>query len=170
MCGIAGTVGQRAAASVARTVGARQRHRGPDADGIHADAGVALSIQRLRVIDLETGDQPIYNEDRSIVVVLNGEIYNYRELRDELRANGHTFTSAGDTEVIVHLYEELGDRCVDRLSGMFAFALWDQKRRRLLIARDRVGKKPLHYHHAADGTAHLRLRAAGADGRSIDPT
>jgi len=120
-------------------------HRGPDARGIHRDGNVALGIQRLRVIDLETGDQPIFNEDRSVVVVLNGEIYNYTELRAELAGRGHSFATHGDTEVIAHLYEEHGVDCVLRLHGMFAFALWDVRRQQLLIARDRVGKKPLVY-------------------------
>lgn len=120
-------------------------HRGPDSCGsaVHGRAG--LGIQRLRVVDLETGDQPIHNEDRSVAVVLNGEIYNFRELRTELVARGHTFATAGDTEVIAHAYEEWGDDCVTRLHGMFAFAVWDVPRQRLLIARDRIGKKPLHY-------------------------
>ena len=124
-------------------------HRGPDARGIHAEDQVGLGIQRLRVIDLETGDQPIYNEDRSIVVVLNGEIYNYRELRERLIANGHTLETHGDTEVIVHLYEEEGPNCVRSLHGMFGFALWDSRRQQLMLARDRVGKKPLFYSHRA---------------------
>src|SRR6185503_13151762 len=98
-----------------------------------------------RVIDLETGDQPIYNEDRTIAVVLNGEIYNYRELRRSLERSGHHFATQGDTEVIAHLYEERGPACVLSLHGMFAFALWDSRRRQLLLARDRVGKKPLFY-------------------------
>jgi asparagine synthase (glutamine-hydrolysing) len=122
-------------------------HRGPDSRGVHASGDVGLGIQRLRVIDLHTGDQPIYNEDRSIVVVLNGEIYNYRELRKRLIASGHRFETNGDTEVIVHLYEEEGPDCVRSLQGMFAFALWDERRNQLLLARDRVGKKPLFYAH-----------------------
>lgn len=120
-------------------------HRGPDSRGIHLEGGTALGIQRLRVIDLETGDQPVFNEDRSVAVVLNGEIYNYRELREELRARGHTLSTNGDTEVIAHLYEDLGPSCVEKLHGMFAFAVWDARRRRLVLARDRVGKKPLFY-------------------------
>src|SRR5205807_10012391 len=104
----------------------------------------------LAIIDLETGDQPIANEDGSIVVVLNGEIYNYVELREELARQGHRFATRSDTEVIVHLYEQHGDRCVEHLRGMFAFALWDRRRRRLLVARDRIGKKPLFYAHLGD--------------------
>jgi asparagine synthase (glutamine-hydrolysing) len=120
-------------------------HRGPDARGIHRSPGAGLGIQRLRVIDLETGDQPVYNEDRTVAVVLNGEIYNYRELRRRLSRAGHRFTTQGDTEVIAHLYEEEGERCVESLHGMFAFAVWDLRRRQLLLARDRVGKKPLYF-------------------------
>jgi asparagine synthase (glutamine-hydrolysing) len=120
-------------------------HRGPDSRGIHLSEGAGLGIQRLAVIDLATGDQPIYNEDRTVAVVLNGEIYNYRELRDELVRAGHTFATASDTEVIAHLYEDRGPRCVEALHGMFGLAVWDLERRRLLLARDRVGKKPLFY-------------------------
>ncbi len=148
MCGIAGTVrhdGRDANPALVERMCAALEHRGPDARGIHADGPVGLGIQRLRVVDLEGGDQPIYNEDRSIAVVLNGEIYNFRELRRRLEAAGHRFRTEGDTEVIVHLYEEEGVDCVRSLDGMFAFALWDGPRRRLLIARDRVGKKPLFY-------------------------
>jgi asparagine synthase (glutamine-hydrolysing) len=120
-------------------------HRGPDARGLHIDAGVGLGIQRLRVIDLLGSDQPIFSEDRSVAVVLNGEIYNFRELRCGLRERGHRFSTAGDTEVIAHLYEEQGADCVRALHGMFALAIWDARRRQLLLARDRVGKKPLFY-------------------------
>jgi asparagine synthase (glutamine-hydrolysing) len=126
---------------------AAQEHRGPDSRGLHLEPGVGLGIQRLRVIDLVTGDQPIHNEDGSVTVVLNGEIYNYRELRRGLLERGHSFTTDGDTEVIVHLYEELGSACVGELHGMFCFALWDGRRGELLLARDRVGKKPLFYSH-----------------------
>jgi asparagine synthase (glutamine-hydrolysing) len=148
MCGIAG-IARASGAPVERDVLERmcaaQEHRGPDARGVHVDDGIGLGIQRLRVIDLATGDQPVHNEDGSITVVLNGEIYNFQELRRRLRASGHTFRTQGDTEVIVHLYEELGPACVRELHGMFAFAVWDRRRRELLLARDRVGKKPLFY-------------------------
>jgi asparagine synthase (glutamine-hydrolysing) len=120
-------------------------HRGPDSRGVFMDERAGIGVQRLAIIDLETGDQPVFNEDRSVVVALNGEIYNYRELRAGLRRRGHRFSTDGDTEVIAHLYEEHGDDCVESLRGMFAFALWDRRRRRLLLARDRIGKKPLFY-------------------------
>src|SRR5262249_54639328 len=121
-------------------------HRGPDAHGSHVDDGVALGSTRLAIIDLRRGNQPIYSEDRAVCAVYNGEIYNYRELRDELRARGHEFASDSDSEVIVHLYEEHGIDFVSRLNGMFAFALWDTRERTLHLARDRYGIKPLHYH------------------------
>jgi asparagine synthase (glutamine-hydrolysing) len=142
------------------------RHRGPDARGTFIGEGAGLGIQRLAIIDLETGDQPIENEDGTVVVVLNGEIYNYRELRLELERAGHRFATRSDTEVIVHLYEDLGDDCVHRLRGMFGFALWDRRRRRLLLARDRLGKKPLFYARR-DGTLWF-----GSEAKSIlqDPT
>jgi asparagine synthase (glutamine-hydrolysing) len=120
-------------------------HRGPDSRGTHLAAGIALGIQRLRVIDLVSGDQPVFNEDGSVAVVLNGEIYNYRELRRDLESRGHVFATRSDTEVIAHLYEELGPALVGSLHGMFALAVWDSRRRRLLLARDRLGKKPLFY-------------------------
>ena len=148
MCGIAGQL-RTDARPVDEALLERMcryiQHRGPDSRGIHVDGGVGLGIQRLRIIDLATGDQPIFNEDRNVVVVLNGEIYNFQELRERLKRAGHRFATRSDTEVIVHLYEEEGVDCVKSLHGMFAFALWDSKRRRLLLARDRVGKKPLFY-------------------------
>jgi asparagine synthase (glutamine-hydrolysing) len=166
MCGIAGKVareGDVRRASI-EAMCARQRHRGPDSRGVHVGDGVGLGVQRLRVIDLETGDQPIYNEDRSICVVLNGEIYNYRELRARLMQRGHTFATHSDTEVLVHLYEDRGPELVKELVGMFAFALWDSSSRRLVLARDRVGKKPLHFFEREGGlTFASELEALRAD-------
>ncbi|HEY4093910.1 MAG TPA: asparagine synthase (glutamine-hydrolyzing) [Baekduia sp.] len=151
MCGIVGQLrppGQPVDPDLVSRMCAGLEHRGPDSRGMHVAEHVGLGIQRLRVIDISTGDQPIYNEDHSVVVVLNGEIYNYRELRSELQARGHRFATQGDTEVIVHLYEEHGEACVEHLHGMFAFALHDRRANRLLIGRDRVGKKPLLYRYA----------------------
>lgn len=148
MCGIAGQArpnGGMPDEGVLLGMCEALEHRGPDSRGIHRADGIGLGIQRLRVIDLVTGDQPMFNEDGTVAVVLNGEIYNFRELRTELVARGHEFATDSDTEVIVHLYEEEGAACVRRLIGMFAFALWDARSRRLLMARDRVGKKPLFY-------------------------
>jgi asparagine synthase (glutamine-hydrolysing) len=122
-------------------------HRGPDSFGEYADGPVALSARRLSIIDLETGDQPIGNEDGSVQVIQNGEIYNFRELRCDLERSGHRFRTHGDTEVIVHLYEQDGDTFASRLRGMFALAIWDARRRRLVLARDRFGIKPLYYRH-----------------------
>jgi asparagine synthase (glutamine-hydrolysing) len=148
MCGIAGFLappGERAdRAIVERMIGAL-RHRGPDAVGYHVDGRVALGVARLRIIDLHTGDQPIANEDGSVHVVLNGEIYNYRTLREELTGLGHRFATRSDTETIVHAWEELGDACPETLNGMFALALWDRRREQLFLARDRMGEKPLYY-------------------------
>ena len=123
-------------------------HRGPDSSGEFSEEGVALAARRLSIIDLETGDQPVANENGTVQVVQNGEIYNYRELRRELERAGHSFRTQGDTEVLLHLYEEHGDRFAERLRGMFAIAIWDASHRRLVLARDRFGIKPLYYRHA----------------------
>jgi len=120
-------------------------HRGPDGEGFHLAPGIALGHRRLAIIDPIGGAQPMYNEDRSIAIVFNGEIYNFETLRDDLAAAGHVFTNRCDTEAIVHAWEQYGEACVEHLSGMFAFALWDQRRKTLFCARDRLGKKPFYY-------------------------
>ncbi|MCC7416121.1 MAG: asparagine synthase (glutamine-hydrolyzing) [Acidobacteria bacterium] len=150
MCGIAGFVGP-GGERLARSMCAALAHRGPDDEGFHLAPGVALAMRRLAVIDLATGQQPMANESREIWVVFNGEIYNYSELRHGLKSRGHRFRSESDTETIVHLYEELGVDFVDALRGMFAIALWDGPRRRLVLARDRIGEKPLYYRRTASG-------------------
>jgi asparagine synthase (glutamine-hydrolysing) len=148
MCGIAGILLADSQGVVPNGACEAMRdaltHRGPDAAGVLYDGGVALGHRRLSIIDLAGGDQPLANEDGSVHVVFNGEIYNYLDLRRELEAKGHHFKTHSDTEVLVHLYEELGPDLVQRLRGMFAFALWDARRRRLMLARDRVGLKPLY--------------------------
>lgn len=149
MCGIAGIVDFRDRESVTYDLLHRMCqtlvHRGPDDEGVFLKNGTGLGMRRLSIIDLAGGHQPVFNEDRTAWVVFNGEIYNFAELRRELESRGHRFRSHSDTEVIVHLYEELGSDCVRRLRGMFAFALFDERHNRLLLARDRLGKKPLHY-------------------------
>jgi asparagine synthase (glutamine-hydrolysing) len=140
-------------------------HRGPDGYGRFDRPGLAMGMRRLAIIDLAGGDQPIYNEDLSVGVVFNGEIYNFRELRPELERQGHRFATRADTEVLVHAYEQWGDDMLHHLVGMFAFALWDERRRRLLVARDRFGKKPLYYSQHGDelvfGSEIKALLAAG---------
>jgi asparagine synthase (glutamine-hydrolysing) len=147
VCGIAGALlvaGQAALPDPARMI-ATLRHRGPDGTGYFRSPACVLANARLSIIDLETGDQPVANEDETVWTVLNGEIFNFIELRAELRGLGHRFHTRSDTEVIVHAYEEFGERFVERLSGQFAIALWDVRRQRLLLARDRVGIRPLFY-------------------------
>jgi asparagine synthase (glutamine-hydrolysing) len=150
MCGIAGFIDVERSSDNAGQLIDRMcqviRHRGPDDQGVWVGDGAALGMRRLSIIDLAGGSQPIFNEDQSILVILNGEIYNYRELQKELQERGHHFRSKSDTEAIVHAYEEYGDECVKHLRGMFTFAIWDRKRQRLLAARDRFGKKPLNYY------------------------
>src|SRR5207253_7975787 len=129
--------------SVVARMCAALRHRGPDDIGMFSHDCVVLGHSRLSIIDLDTGHQPLSNEDGSIWVTFNGEIYNFRELRRDLERAGHSFATRSDTEVIVHAYEEYGPDCARQLRGMFAFALWDGRRRRLMLARDHIGKKPL---------------------------
>ena len=148
MCGIAGIVGRRDEmidSAYVRRMCQTMTHRGPDDEGIYTQGPVGLGMRRLSIIDLSGGRQPIHNEDKSIWIVFNGEIYNFPELRRELESRGHQFYTHTDTEVIVHLYEEMGGNCVRKLRGMFAIALYDERRQLLLLARDRLGKKPLHY-------------------------
>jgi asparagine synthase (glutamine-hydrolysing) len=148
MCGIAGILFNDANTQVERPIlkamGDSIAHRGPDAEGFWVERGIGLVHRRLSIIDVAGGDQPIGNEDGSVQVVFNGEIYNFKELRAGLEARGHRFRTRSDTEVLVHLYEEEGEQLVERLRGMFAFALWDRTRRRLVLARDRLGIKPLY--------------------------
>ncbi len=176
MCGICGVVsggGERPDLDVVRRMSGRLAHRGPDSDGLHHDGPVALAARRLSIIDLEGGSQPIANEDGSVVVVQNGEIYNYRELRRDLERSGHRFATASDTEVLVHMYEEHGDDFVERLRGMFAIAVWDSRAARLLLARDRFGIKPLFYRFAAGSlsfASELKSMLEQPDfSREIDP-
>jgi asparagine synthase (glutamine-hydrolysing) len=148
MCGICGVISQAGAAELRALVERMNEtlvHRGPDSGGVFVDRGAAIAARRLAIIDLETGDQPLTNEDGTVAVVQNGEIYNYRELRRELEAKGHEFRTKGDTEVLAHLYEERGPRFAEALRGMFAVAVVDLRRRRLVLARDRFGIKPLYY-------------------------
>ena len=149
MCGIVGIMDLAGAGAISRELVSRmnetQFHRGPDEVGLHVEPGLGLGHRRLSIIDLSTGQQPLFNEDHSVVVVFNGEIYNYRELIPELTQLGHVFRTKSDTEVIVHAWEAWGEDCVKRFRGMFAFALWDRQRETLFLARDRLGVKPLHY-------------------------
>jgi asparagine synthase (glutamine-hydrolysing) len=178
MCGIVAIIDLRARRPIDRDALVRmnesQHHRGPDEGGLHLAPGVGLGHRRLSIIDLATGQQPLYNEDRSVVVTYNGEIYNYQELIAELSALGYVFRTRSDTEVIVHAWRAWGEKCVDRFRGMFAFVLWDEKQQTAFMARDRLGVKPLYYAELADG--HLiagselkSLLAHGALVRAIDP-
>ncbi len=151
MCGIAGWInlennrGANHSEAVLHRMCERMKHRGPDSEGLWLDETVALGMRRLSIIDLATGEQPVYSEDRSVVVVMNGELYNFREVRADLEKRGHKFETNTDTEILPHLYEEYGEAMLDEINGMFAFALWDKRREKLLIARDRFGEKPLYY-------------------------
>jgi asparagine synthase (glutamine-hydrolysing) len=176
MCGIVGIVHNAADHAVPESTIQRMcdaiRHRGPDDEGRHVEGPVGLGMRRLSIIDLGGGHQPVFNEDQTCTIVFNGEIYNYRELRDGLARRGHTLRTHSDTEAIVHLYEEMGERCVEPLRGMFAFAIWDARRHRLLLARDRFGIKPLYVVEAPWGLAFASelkaITAAGLSERSLD--
>lgn len=175
MCGIAGQLSLDPDLSIGRAEIQPMCdvivHRGPDDQGFHCDGPLAMGMRRLSIIDLSGGHQPIFNEDRTVAVIQNGEIYNFRELREDLESRGHTFSTNCDTEAIVHLYEEYGTACVEKLRGMFAIAIWDAPRRRLLLARDRLGIKPLYYGHANNrllfGSELKSLLVAGLD-RTMD--
>ena len=176
MCGIAGFLappGQRADRRLIEAMVATLRHRGPDSVGYHVEGRVALGVARLRVLDLATGDQPLANEDGSVQVVLNGEVYNHAALRETLRGAGHRFATRSDTEVIAHAWEEYGPHCVTRLEGMFGVAVWDRRREQVWLARDRMGEKPLYYAEAGGGVvvfgSELRaVLAHPAVSRSLD--
>ncbi len=152
MCGIAGWANlgsskpsQNTSEAVLHRMCERMKHRGPDSEGLWLDESVALGMRRLSIIDLHTGEQPVYNEDKSIVVVMNGELYNFREARADLEKRGHKFETQTDTEILPHLYEEYGEAMLEHINGMFVFALWDTRKKKLLLARDRFGEKPLYY-------------------------
>lgn len=154
MCGIVGFVNNDGRAADSEVLGAMNAaivHRGPDDDGFYLHENVGLAMRRLAIIDLASGKQPMHNEDRTKWIVFNGEIYNYRELREDLEQRGHRFYTHSDTEAIVHLYDEYGVDCLQHLRGMFAIAIWDETEKTLFLARDRVGKKPILYSHQANG-------------------
>lgn len=178
MCGITGIFDTRGASGINRGVlqcmNDSQLHRGPDEGSLHIEPGVGLGHRRLSIIDIATGQQPLFNEDGSVVVIFNGEIYNYQQLIPELQALGHVFRTKSDTEVIVHAWESWGADCVKRFRGMFAFTLWDRNQQTLFMARDRLGVKPLYYALLDDGTllfgSELKsLLAHGGLRRDIDP-
>src|SRR6266550_8069618 len=147
MCGIAGivTVQPSDSPSIIERMTDTIRHRGPDDFGFYRDPHASLGFRRLAIIDVAGGHQPMTNEDESCWIIFNGEIFNHASLRPALEKAGHRYTNRSDTETILHAYEEYGPACVEKLRGMFAFAIWDTQRRRLFIARDRLGKKPLYY-------------------------
>src|SRR3989344_3352812 len=149
MCGISGWYGPKDM-KLLREMTSFLDHRGPDGEGFFADTKVSLGHKRLSIIDLKTGQQPIYNDDKSVVIIYNGEIYNYQEIRKELQVkHKYSFKTKSDTEVILRAYEEYGPECVKQFNGMFAFAIWDAKKDLLFIARDRIGIKPLYYYQNA---------------------
>ena len=178
MCGITGIFdtrgGRPISEAVLRRMNDAQHHRGPDEGSVHVEPGVGFGHRRLSIIDVATGQQPLFNEDGSVVVVFNGEIYNYQSLIPELQALGHVFHTKSDTECIVHAWEQWGEDCVQRFRGMFAFTLWDRNRQTLFMARDRLGVKPMHYAVLDDGLllfgSELKsLMEHGGLKRDIDP-
>ena len=179
MCGITGVFDIKGKREISRELLSRmnetQFHRGPDEGGVHVEPGLGFGHRRLSIIDLSSGQQPLFNEDGTVVVTYNGEIYNFPELTDELKRLGHVFRTHCDTEVIVHAWEQWGKSCVDRFRGMFAFAVWDRNQETLFLARDRLGIKPLYYATLADGTfifgSELKSLIAHPDlPREIDPS
>lgn len=171
MCGIVGiyTKNNRTFEELSRsinTMAACLQHRGPDDQGYHVDGHIALGHRRLSIIDLKTGKQPIFNEDKSKCIIFNGEIYNYEEIKSELLQKGHCFASASDTETIIHAYEEWGEECVKKLRGMFSFCIWDSQRETMLLVRDRLGEKPLFYaHYNGDFVFSSEMKSILADPR-----
>jgi asparagine synthase (glutamine-hydrolysing) len=185
MCGITGIFDTRSGSAISHAVLQRmndsQQHRGPDEGSLHLEPGLGFGHRRLSIIDIATGQQPLFNEDGSVVVVFNGEIYNYQSVMLELQQAGHVFKTKSDTEVIVHAWEQWGDKCVDRFRGMFAFALWDRNKQTLFMARDRLGVKPMYYAVLDNGVllfgselkSLMAYQASGGQGaqlrRDIDP-
>src|SRR5271170_523884 len=180
MCGIAGIASREANpqhTQAAENMAAAIRHRGPDGSAVRDFGACVLANTRLAIVDLSPrGSMPMCNEDSTVWITYNGECYNADELRPQLAARGHHFRSTTDTEVVLHLYEEYGDRCVEKLRGMFAFAIWDVRRRKLLLARDRLGIKPLYYNYSTDSrrllfAAEIKgLLASQEVARKIDPS
>jgi len=171
MCGIAGFL-LREGVAQSRIVSAmcdQIRHRGPDDEGVYTDGPCGIGMRRLSIIDLSTGHQPLSNEDASVWVAFNGEIYNYRELRERLAGHGHRFQTNSDTETLVHLYEQEGADGIASLRGMFAFCIWDARRREILLARDRFGKKPLYYAETPNGLYFAsELKCLGVAGAPLE--
>jgi asparagine synthase (glutamine-hydrolysing) len=171
MCGIAGWVGEVAAdAGALRRMTQAIRHRGPDSDGEHVEPGrCAIGFRRLSIIDLSGGSQPLYSEDRSVAATCNGEIYNFKAVREDLMHRGHSFRTDSDCEVIPHAYEEWGIGFLEHLDGMFAIALWDSRRGRLVLARDRLGKKPVYFAEVPGGMLYASEPAAILASNLVEP-
>ncbi|HSE18611.1 MAG TPA: asparagine synthase (glutamine-hydrolyzing) [Pyrinomonadaceae bacterium] len=174
MCGINGIAfsgrSRRVDATVLKTMRDVITHRGPDDEGIYIDENVGLGHRRLSIVDVASGHQPMTNEDGSLYITYNGEVYNHADYRDELEARGHVYRTHCDTETILHLYEDYGDACVEHLRGMFAFAIWDRNKRELFIARDRLGVKPLYYVHTGDGSLYFASEIkALLEARAVKP-